>query len=204
MPVGWRAIADAQVGKEREKLAGAALMRWERMTGAVGARRRRRRHVDAREDHHPGEGQDVHQIQFRVLAIREGAAEGHPAKVFVLVGHNVLQMPRRWRQHRGPHHADDRRDEGTGGPRHEASGYGSNSNGVEECVDDHVGGGGTGSGGRRRLRLARGWRAARKAAEAKADWECGRPLGGPWRRRQDAFINRPQRKPQRRGREGTR
>ena len=75
--------------------------------------------------------------------------------------------------------------------------------GLEECAD-HVGGGVTGSGGQRRSRLARVWRAARKAAEAKADWECGRPLGGPWRRRQDAFINRPQREPQRRGREGTR
>ena len=97
MPVGWRTIADAQVGKEREKLAGAALTRRmnDRMAGAVGARRRRRRHVDAGEDHHPGEGQVVHKIRFRVLAVREGAAEGHPAKVFVLVGHNVSRMPRR-------------------------------------------------------------------------------------------------------------
>ena len=40
--------------------------------------------------------------------------------------------------------------------------------GVEECAG-HIGGGGTGSGGRRRSRLARVWRAAKKAAETKAD-----------------------------------
>ena len=53
--------------------------------------------------------------------------------------------------------------------------------GVEEYAD-HVGGGGTGLGGRQRSRLTRLWRAAKKAVEAKADWEHGRPLGGPWRR----------------------